>query len=521
MKSNKVVTTNFFIYGFLYLIIVSVRCYGIWFGHWAFDEEQHFEGGLFFLKYLLNFFGDYPQNHSTADLIYTYGILGKYLSVIPVAFGFAIERLFSINYPIPLALVFTRIGVSLLPSILTVYLCHKIAKLVDNKHMLSYLVLLLFCFTFKHIETAHYAVADSLSTFLATWTIYYLMKWQKQPDKIFPYLTKIALLVCLTASTKLNVGLIIGLLSGIGILWIFIQEKLPLKKLMPAYFYALFIFLLSFGLVNLPYLLQLNNWIHTIQHLILTYPYIMMGRFDTLFYAFPAFGVGLPIVFLAFVGIGISMYQRKKLWFFPSLFLGLFYIYLSISKGMIHRWAIPMTPFFVLLAAYSLQTVYKYLAKKVTTTKIATFTLAGCIGIIAYLPFREILFYNYSLVAQPNSYEQVVAYVKDTLANQPLVGSVIGLHIPNLNREAPSSIADLGESKVQYAVFSDFWFWERLYPRHLLNMETINTRRAGDWGKIRKHIEENWTLKKTIAPAYYSAWSTNVASPPVFYIYEK
>ena len=578
----------------LYCLLIVERFYGIWFLRWAFDEEQNFGGGTAILKWGFNLFGANIPNPEMEHLVSIYGIMGKYLAVLPAAMGFALEKILPIDLPIPLGLIFTRMIVSFLPSVLTIVLIHKIIRLVSDSRVFLFSALILFLFTFKHIETAHYGVSDALSTFFVVLSGYCFLQFSLvlETKKRNRYLiwTSIACVLCV--STKINVGVVITGVIGLFLLFerggtetqILLEDELDTKakrknierrdaeagsfledehrrdmkaqskgsqnfandfqlwqQLKRNKHLVVFAstFLLTFLIVNLPYLLNFEEWYGELIRHIDEYPYTIKGTWFTFFYFHPPFGVGWGVLLLAFGGNilwlttirkkGDGVAQRKiaARILSPALFfLVLFYLYLVFSRGVIHRWAIPMTPFLVLFAAYFVSNTYSWFlsfAPKVEAGLISIL-LALFFVLIGFKPLYHVLQLNLALTSTSTTYQSLQEFVDQSISPNTCIYNVEGIELKHCSEEAPKNITALKVSSIEYIVFSDFWFSERRYPASVLYLDVIEERTHGDWRTMRNHIEgeeSGWKLEKVVQPKYYSYWSTNIAQPPVFYVYKR
>ena len=217
--------------------------------------------------------------------------------------------------------------------------------------------------------------------------------------------------------------------------------------------------------------------------------------------------------------------------FLPALlFLVLFYVYLAFSRGVIHRWTIPMTPFLVLFAAFALEYFWykcNFLLDKynVILGKHKALPLLVVL-LLGMQPLYQVLQFDLGLTASPTTYQKLQNFIEENIAahSNSCIYNVEGIELKYCREEAPVSVEALKESDVEYVVFSDFWFSERRYPTSILYLEVIDERTHGNWRAIRDFIEgENsgWKLEEEIRPDFFSDWSTNIAQPPVFYIYRR
>ncbi len=578
VKSNK--SYRFFIC-LLFVLLIAERLYGIWFLRWAFDEEQNFGGGTAILKYGLSLLGWEVANPEMEHLVSIYGIVGKYLAVLPAALGFGLEQVFAIDLPIPLGLIFTRVVVSFLPSVLTVYLVWQLVRQMGGGRLMELGVLVLFLFTFKHVETAHYGVSDALSTFFVVLSVYCFVQFSvaiggKGHRKFLVFL---ALSSVSTVSTKINVGVVI---TAVVIVFLMFKHKRGKGEWRDGeverkgeygeteawrktkwrkehrdtevgrkgegrggevVLFAV-VWVGAFVMINLPYLWNFSEWYVELLRHVNEYPYTIKGSWSTPFYFRPPFGVGWGILVLAVGGIVVFM-SRKVLesrrvsknigglktledWvLLPALcFLVLFYVYLAMSRGVIHRWGIPMTPFLVLFAAYFGRCIYDWSLEFFGVERRNLVTFIGGMGVIGIgiIPLFSILCFNLSLTDKPNTYQRLEEVLRKGLASDECIYNLEGLQIEQCSENAPEDILALEESQIEYIIFSDFWFSERRYPSSILYLEVIDFRTHGNWREIRNYLEKgdnHWRLIHQIEPKYYTHWSTNIAQPPIFYVYRR
>ncbi|MEZ4884264.1 MAG: glycosyltransferase family 39 protein [Chitinophagales bacterium] len=606
---------------FLYSLLILERFYGIWFLRWAFDEEQNFGGGTAMLKGGLNLFGAGIPNPEMEYLVTIYGVVGKYLAVIPAAMGFALEKILPIDLPIPLGLIFTRIVVSFLPSVLTIVLMHRIVGLISDSKVFLFSTLALFLFTFKHIETSHYGVSDALSTFFVVLSVYCFLQYSLKGKR--KYLIWTAVVCVLTVSTKINVGVVVtavvfvclifegrdgevesfweegeksrGNLTNSCKLWQWLKraehrgteaqrifegtdgevegfweegEKSRgnlanscklwqwLKRAehrgteaqrifegrdgeVGSFWKKMMVFGgawgLAFVVINLPYLIQIEVWYSELVRHINEYPYTIKGTWQTPFYFHPPFGVGWGILLLTFAGIIHYLFDKQAFLFkskmaansvfFPALFfLILFYMYLTFSRGIIHRWTIPMTPFLVLFAGYCIAALYDWCL--CYAQQFDKWIGGGVVLLILVMNFQTIghvLQYDLALTAKPTTYEKLQNFVDENVSPNTCIYNVEGIVLTHCSEEAPANIEALKSSELQYIIFSDFWFSERRYPVSILYLDVIDERTHGNWRSIRNYIEgegSGWKLEQIIEPEFFSYWSTNIAQAPIFYVYK-
>lgn len=502
----------------LILFAFSMRLYGIWFPRWGFDEEQYYQGGI----NLVNFFHalitfDFASL-TEIEIVSIYGVLGKYLSVPCVLLGSFIENVFNIPFQIPPGLVLTRLITSFFPNIFIFYFTFNMCSLlsVNNVFKVSYLILLTFAFNI--VETAHYAVPDSLSSLLVASCLYYLMKFVLvEFKKKYLYLSSFS--AAMAACTKINVGVI--LLATIFATIIYYSSIYYKKHKIIDYLQtSILVFFLSFLIINLPYLISYRKWLNEIYSHIATFPFEVKGNFFSYFFDAPPMGVGGSVILLVFAGIIVVVILKKKCFIIPAIFCFLFYLFLSTSKGGVHRWIIPMTPIMLFFGAAFLEYVYEKTI--LNNSKVIAVTLVGVIlsGTLIY-PFYNILLHDLTLVETPDIYAEVKQYVESSLPIGHCGGCYIGVDLNGVETKAPKDIETLNNNGMQYLVFTDFWFLEREYPGFLLDMISLNRWRNGDWETIRRYAETNWKLLKVFRPKFYCKWGLNKSKQQIFYIYQK
>ena len=444
---------------------------------------------------------------------------------------------------------------------LTVWIAYKTARMLKNGYAYGLWVLAFFAISFKHAETAHYAVSDSLVTFFCALAAYFFAKIVLNPSgqgdaerhsgTTSRSLTKhsvvnqsfnssercrtiktgftgfLAVSIACAASCKINVGGILGISAAIG-LWAYgIANASNIHNILLQTTRLALVFATAFVALNLPYFLCWEKWLHVIQIHITDYPYTIKGGFATFFYFKPPFGVGLPIVIMALIGLlprlarwRTSKTNERVFHFFAGTFLCLFYLYLATSRGVIHRWAIPLTPFLVLFAARFAYDLQQLATRFFNSRKWANVLAITCFFAIGFVPLRELLHLNLALGNGSDTYEQAKSYLKSkALKNGQCAGNYEGMALSQCPTRAPESVEALESSDIDYLVFTDFWFSSRRYPAHILYQKVIDERAGGTWEPLRAHVEQYWRLDTLFTARFYSSWSTNVAQPARIWVY--
>ncbi len=516
----------------LFCLNALLRIWGIGFGHWSFDEEQNFDGAVTLLKTIgAAFTGGEVETYT--PLVTIYGVVGKYLCIPAVIIGKLIDSIIASPFGIPTGLVLSRISVSFLPNVLSIYLTDRCIKLMKGGMFWRLLSMACFLAAFKHMETAHYAVSDSLSTFFAILCVYQLIKGELQG---FTRRRLLILGVVLGAAigSKINVGLLCGFISGIVILKPILRANEKQEEASIAMLRLLWLavfFLAAFALINLPYILNFSAWQAELIRHIYDYPYTIKGGFLTYLYFHPPFGVVWLLLLSSFGGMALhlylSYYDRADTEIAtapiyplsaPLLFLLVFYLYLAFSRGVIHRWAIPMTPCFVLFGSYALQALYTYVSEKLEVRK-ANMVL----GLTLVLMLLPALWHSLQLVlnlSTQDTYTELRSFVATNLDPSTTFACYEGVNVPGVVDKIPNDLYSLENENWQHAIITPFWFSEDRYPDRIIDKEVLDNRAGGDRMRIRMFLRREWG-QTIIQPTFYTPWSTNVAQSPPIYIYSK
>ena len=283
--------------------------------------------------------------------------------------------------------------------------------------------------------------------------------------------------------------------------------------------------------LDLTYFANFQEWYTLIIHHITNYPFPIRGRWSTYFHFIPMLGVGAPILLLALYGtyrvlrderLGSPLYA-------PLAFLALFYLYLSLSRGAIPRWAIPITPSLVILATLAIVSLWRQAKSSSRPVQCATVAMfVVLVPLLAAAPLANVLRFNLALVDEPNTYQQLRVFLEEDVSGSGCILSAPRISFRQCDSKRRVSPESLDDLDLKFVVFSEFWFIERRYPLSILNRKVLNKRRHGDWNSIRNQLEDSrpgvitaWELERVIRPRFYSDWSTNIAQPPSFYVYKR
>lgn len=492
-----------------------MRIYGTWFPQEGFDEAQNLLGAE---SIAACFQGEFSE-----QIVSIYGFLGKLLSVLPFYLGNGLQEWLDITYPVPLGLILMRLFIATLPNILSIWITIKIAKYLHVNIHYRLLILVLFSIAFKHVETAHYAVNDSLCTFLAILTGYYYVCYRKTKKR--KYLIYTALIAALATSTKIHIGLLATATVVLSRLVELIRQKEVFASIFPTLLkegktYAL-VFTSTFIVINLPYLFYWRRWFGEIWYHIVAYPFYFKGSLLTYFYFNPAYGLGFFLLGLAAMGLMVLIRQKEIIRYLPILGFTIFlFFFLGTSRGAIHRWAIPLAPFIILLAARSLLYMMDVFTKQ-WSRRVAVFSIGILLIGIGFQPFLH----EFKLVANLENVHttyQKLNIVLSTLPAKQVTGRfaetpAIEMDIQELEIVSMQGLTDQG---IDYLIFSDFYF-PKDKPDHLGFPHIAKTLKVAAWRKLRSQVEVEWELYREIQPHFYTSWSTNIANSPPFYIYQR
>ncbi|MBK8443780.1 MAG: hypothetical protein IPL35_10410 [Sphingobacteriales bacterium] len=508
-------------FAFLLLLNAALRAWGIWFPVWAFDENHILGKSIHFLENIpLLLRGDWQQLHTVAD---EYGIVGQYIALLPVALAHALEHFFGISYPIPLKLIAVRVFVSLLPNVLSIYFLLKIIRLHFEERWWQLLALLLCLGVFKHIETAHYGVADSLSTLFAVWAVYLLARrFIAVADLLSPQhrdWAMLGVLAALASSSKIHVGFVIVATFLAVAVFYTLQKQLTPKTLLLITAKIIGWGVAAFVFLNIPFLIDYRNWLYALLEVTLNYAHLIKGSWIAYFYFYPVFGVDWGILLLAIAGILAALRNKKNTLLPYFVFIVLYYALLCLHKGAAHRWAIPLAPFFIVFALYALYVLRHLLVGRLRLPLSFARYLLLSIAIVAVVrPLYHIVLYDINITATPSTYQQLQSYYQTQVLPHPALGKFMGIELPPIQTKADPDTLSL--QHYDYAIFDDFWFLTRRYPETMIYTNTLH-KRVGNWEPLRRRIEQEWHLVKKIKPRYYTFWSNETANPPIFYIYKK
>jgi hypothetical protein len=517
IESPKLVSDILFkrIIIFLYILNILIRLYGIWFPRWAWDEPYYFYGGINITTFLSGLIKGEWRSDQIPEFFNVVGIVNKYICLIPALLGIASEKLFHLQTSLPIGAYFARFFLGFLPNILIIVFIQKTIRIVSKSNLLLICNLILFLLPFRLIETSIYAVADSLVTFFAVASIYYLMKLIHSNDENqkLKYLKLNALFVCLAASTKINVGVVCGLTFLIVIIYEYYKPQRHSISLLNYLKHYVFFFITLFIILNLPYLFHFQTWINSIlYHANGGYKFILKGHPLTYFFLIPSMGIGWGLTIISAAGIIYCLYSTfRKLLFPVFIFILLFYIFLSATYGATHNWHIPMIPFFILFSSFFIYYVFTILTKYFSQT-ISNVIIVLLLISISIIPLKNIFQFKMNITEVP----ETITSLNKTLQAIPQNEVVM------IRDEGIKSISDLNNKN--YIVFTNDWFAieSHPYPKFLLRYENFRKRTFDtDWIAIRQYVEKNWKLYSVISPKHSTSWTNNTSVNAEYFVYER
>lgn len=385
---------NYFLHPLASLIMIAfaVRLCGIWFAFWHSDEHQLVLGAWNLVK----------GNPTTS----IYGPVAQLFNVPAVLLAKVISNFlesFSPLEPERIAwfsrLLVSRVWLSIIPSVLTIPLVYWIAYQVypeehRERRVAAFWSALFLCFAFTHVEQAHYAVPDSLNTFLITivlalsmvkpltrkrmWLIGIVGAFAVgcKVNSLFVIFPPI-LAICLGArSFRVAVGKTIRLSMIFGIASLVI--------------YAGYLSSKSF---------HRNLWLHS-SYFAANSPLFYFWSHDP--FGQPAMGIGYPILFIALIGLFRQLRHNLRHHAPLLCFLVVFAAYLSISPIKNIRWATPLIPLWCVYAGIGLVEITKLLKPK---DRSAFRLLAGVLGtLLAFPGARESILFDLGALKATESY---------------------------------------------------------------------------------------------------------------------
>ena len=481
----------------LFALNILSRTYGICFNRIAWDEEQFYFGAKGLLRWVNTLLFEGAFSNIADDLISVYGIAGKYLSAI----GLLVHELYLcfFNYgELFESFVFIRIFSSLIPSLIAVYLLFKLSQKISASKIFQYAVLLLSAFAFRWVESAHYAVPDSLSTLAVIWSLNEYLALKKKYS--FGVLLRLAAALSLGFASKINIGLLIwGLLSA----WIFIQvlsKNEQWKVLLKLQLY----FILLTLLIHIPYLFYLPLYIEEIIFHLNEFPFIITANPLIYFIFKPAMGVDWMIFAVAMLGVGflgIKYRFKTKVFFMPLVFLFGIYLYLSFAGGAIPRWEIPIIPLLIIFASYFVKEM-SFLLKK--TLYMNIFALIMLVAMVLRPAFHVFQFDRALINNDP-----VWTEMQKDIHSLNKKKEVFFDYSLNLN-----SVDEFKNSSYTCAVLHDHW-WNDFDMNAIPSKYESEENNASFIGsgtlEIRRYIRKNWHKIGDYTPQFYTYWTWNPA----------
>jgi hypothetical protein len=497
----------------LWLVVAAgilLRVWGVGFRHETWDEWQLIDGANVINSSLCTLLGGHPSpGFAKTQLVTIYGIFPKYFAMLPCG----VAALYDSPY---LAKVLTRIVASLIPSIAAFYLVHRLCILLGGSKLLCLGALAMLAFAFKHVETAHFAVADSLSAWITAACLLCLVRWTAAPDKMAG-LVPSSLLAAVGASTRINVGFCLALTIGATIAaraWLHNERR----KALSAAALSAAVFLSAFTLINLPYLVDLREWLETVRGHAADMDNIVRWHF--LYYACmtPALGIGGPLAAIAVLGFLASLRKKRLKTMYPLVFFTvIFYAFLSLVNCAIHRWIIPMAPVFAIFGGLLLEELHAALVARLGRRAAGLAVAAVLLAAIAPSAYHAVLF-DLNLTERETSYQRVEQFVA---AHGPVERWVeeVGYPFPCRSPHKLSNLAgvdELDSGKFDYALCDDFRYPpQRPFPAFLLQLPPEQQRTS----RLIEHLRAHWTLLAEYRSRYYTPWADGIARQSIFWIY--
>ena len=495
----------------LFLVGVFVRMWGVGFRHATWDEEQIVGGGYAIINGMYALFTghDHPRL-GYREIVSIYGIFGKYLAILPCMIASVLRNWCPAN-------VLARIVVSLLPSIATLYLVDRLCRLLSDSKALRVGALAVLAVAFKHVETAHFAVADSLSAFVATACLLYLMRWCMQPARKAD-LVICALLAAVGASTRINVGGCLVLTIALTIVareWIQ-SSRLAITPLL----IAGTTFVLAFLLINIPYILHWRLWLEVLTTHLGEMDNIV--RWHCLYYLCmtPALGMGGGIAAVVLLGLLVSLKRRYLRIVYPLvLYVLIFYIFLSLSNCAVHRWIIPMIPVLAVFGGVFVDCLHSTLCAKLNL-RTANTVVAGVLFTATLPAAYHVALFDLNLTERDTTYLQVARFVNSHGPAERWVGQPIvhfGMPAP-YDLDMIKDSQELDSGRFDYAILDDF-----VHPLHWPFPELLLrfSEKQQDTNRLVQYIRTNWQLVAEYKSKYYTSWADGIARQNIFWIYRR
>lgn len=481
----------------LFLLNILTRTFGIWFQRMAWDEQQFYFGGKGILRWFYNAFTGNGFPDISDDLISIYGISGKYLASIGLAFHELWLNIFGFGSAYD-AFVFTRIFTSLIPALISVYLLYKLAQKLSDSKTFHYAAMFLSAFAFRWVESAHYAVPDSLTALAAIWTILEWVNLYKKQS--FWVIFRLAFAISLGLASKINVGLLLWGLVSI----LFFLDLLRKKQNISKFLILQGLFLGITLLVHLPYLFYLELYIEEIRFHIFNFPFVISGHPLIYFIFKPAMGVDWAILILSVLSIVFLFFRKSsERWRYMPLiaWILVFYIYLSSSKGAIARWEIPIIPFILIFASYGIEQIIQVLKNG----RIWAISFALLLLVLCARPAYHIFQLDMGLVYQEQVWENMHNDLgKYKCSDNRFNDFDIRIH----------SLDEFFDAGYLCALIHDHWYNDlnmNEIPAKYENPENSASFVGSGTQDIRNFIRENWHKVGTYVPKYYTTWTFNPA----------
>ncbi len=493
----------------LFAFNLLTRGYGIWFRRLAWDEEQFYQGGHSILLFLKGYFANGSTPFIGYDLVSIYGPAGKYIAAFALAVQQAYASVFGYHSAFD-PVIFIRIFSSFIPSLISVWLLMKISRKLFPDPAYTILVLLLAALSFRWVESAHYATPDSLLIMAVLWAINEcLILSDSFSNKA---IWRLALAVSLSLACKINVALLLWATVNLYLIYINRQggfRNLILRVLIFNGFMLLFSFILMW-----PYVVYLEEYLLVVKYHISEFPFVIAG--DPLIYFIfkPAWGIGWGILSMAAFGLLWIIWRMKRVnpqWLLLLSWMIVMMSYLSVSRGAIPRWELPLIPVLLLLASVPLMWLK-------TTTFIKS-TLAKSIAALILIVFIWAPVKNIS------------GFCQGLISNR-FVGLNAGQFVQMLGCEKVfrnysfdyPSVSRFQQSDCKCALI-DRNYWNDLETNDIPARFENQTNNASFIGlssqAIRNDIRKTWIHAGTAQPMFHTDWTFNPALPPVIDVYIK
>lgn len=228
-----------------------------------------------------------------------------------------------------------------------------------GKHLFSrkvgLLAALLLSVAFMHCRDSHFAVSDITMTFFLTLAFYFCIRYVNTGQRVHSLCA--GLLAGIAVSAKYSAGLIITTIVVAHIL-VALSRKASVRRA-AADLQMSFLCMIAGFLIATPYsLLDLDSFVRdfSLQHGLRLTPWFSQPRDQVWLLYWEALGLGMGWVLLALSSLGlvlVALANRKRV-FLIAAFPLCYYAYMGSLKLFAYRFALPLLPFMVLFAAFSI-----------------------------------------------------------------------------------------------------------------------------------------------------------------------